>query len=51
MEKAIVIIVGLAAAGYIARLIWRAAGGQGTCHCGSACGADCGSDKKSGCGK
>ncbi len=46
MEKAIVIIIGVAAAVYIARLVWKAARGEGSCHCGS-CNGDCNSNDKS----
>ncbi|HWR44266.1 hypothetical protein [Sporomusa sp.] len=41
MEKMAVVIIGLVAVGYIARIIWRELHGETQCHCSGGCGSSC----------
>lgn len=46
MENLILIVVGLLAAGYIARMIWKGLRGESQCHCEGCCGSGCHKEKK-----
>ncbi|VBB07672.1 Hypothetical protein LUCI_2937 [Lucifera butyrica] len=37
METVILALLGIAAFGYVARIIWRALNGKDTCQCGDSC--------------
>jgi hypothetical protein len=37
METLIVVLIGLVAAGYVGRRVWRGLAGKDSCNCGGAC--------------
>ena len=41
MENLILMVVGLLAAGYIGKVIWKGLRGESECHCSSDCASNC----------
>lgn len=46
MDTIAISVIGLIAAGYIARLVWREVQGKSQCHCSSGCGSSCHKEEK-----
>jgi hypothetical protein len=41
MDKVVLIVIGLLAVGYVARMVWKELKGETQCHCSGGCGGSC----------
>ncbi|CVK20798.1 MULTISPECIES: FeoB-associated Cys-rich membrane protein [Sporomusa] len=46
MDNLVLILIGLAAVGYVGRMVWKNLHGEPQCHCDGGCGSGCHKENK-----